>query len=134
MQRKFLLFFGAVIAWLIFGAIIGGLGAVIVGYTWVIDVMIYGAIIGAFVGLGIGLIGLIIESILRSREVIIWMTGGSIIGAIIGFGIVIIIGSYPTRTQADLSFISWGPAGLAIGGFSGTIVGVNLWKSRRNLH
>lgn len=73
-------------------------------------------------------------SILRSRKVIIWMTGGSIIGAIIGFGIVIIIGGYPTRTQADLSFIAWGSAGLAIGGFSGAIVGVNLWKSHRNLH
>lgn len=134
MQRKFLLFFGAVIAWLIFGAIIGGIGAVIVGYTWLVNVMICGAIIGAFVGFCIGLIGLIIASILRSREVIIWMTGGSIIGAVIGFGIVIIIGGYPTRTQADLSFIAWGPAGLAIGGFSGTIVGVNLWKSHRNLH
>lgn len=50
MQRKFLLFFGAMIAWLIVGVIIGGISAVIVGYTWLINVMIYGAIIGTIVG------------------------------------------------------------------------------------
>jgi hypothetical protein len=123
MQRGFLLLAIAVIVWLTFGAVIGGLSAVILGYTWVIDVITYGAIIGAFVGLGIGLIGLIVAFVLRSREVIIWMIGGSIIGAIIGFSIVIIIGGYPTRTQADLSFISLGPVGLATGGLLGTVVG-----------
>lgn len=69
MPRKFLLLAVSIIAWVIFGAIIGGVGALILNYTWVINVMFYGAVIG----LGIGLLGLVVAFIVRSREVIIWI-------------------------------------------------------------
>jgi len=134
MQRNLVLLLGAVITWGIFGAIIGAISSVIVGYSWVTNAMILGATVGAFIGLGVGVLGLAAVGTQRSRDVFTWVVGGSILGAIIGFGTVIIIGGFPRRSQADLSFIGLAPLGLILGGFSGTVVGVNLWKSRRNLH
>ena len=130
MPREFLLLAVSIIAWVIFGAIIGGVGTLILNYTWVIDVVFYGAVVGAVIGLGIGLLGLVVAFIVRSREVIIWIIGSSIVGAIVGFGIVIVVGSYPTRTQADLGFITLGAAGLGVGGSLGILVGIGIWKSR----
>jgi len=141
MQRNFVLFLGAVIAWTIFGAIIAVISAVIVlGATWSnwgiwgVDALILGAFVGATVGLVIGVNGLIVASVLRSGEVIIWMTGGSILGALIGFALVIIMGGYPTRSQADLGFITFGPAGLGIGGLLGSLVSITIFKARRHFH
>ncbi len=133
-MRNIALFLGAVIAWTIFGAIIGAISSVIIGYSWIANAMIPGAALGAFIGLGIGIIGLAAAGTQRSRQVFTWVVGGSIIGAIIGFGTVIIVGSFPRRSQADLSFIGLAPLGVILGGFSGVAVGINRWKSRRNLH
>jgi len=134
MLRNLVLFLGAVIAWVIFGAIIGAISSVIVGYSWVTNAMILGTFVGTIVGFVIGVNGLIVASVLRAREVIIWMTAGSIIGEIIGFGLVIVMGGYPTRSQADLGFITFGPAGLALGGLLGSLVGITVFKARRHFH
>lgn len=70
----------------------GGISAVIVGYTQVINTMTYGALFGGVIGLDVGVLELAATSAQRSREVFIWVIGGSIIAPIIGFGTVIIVG------------------------------------------
>ncbi len=60
----------------------------------------------------------------------LWMLAGSLIGASVGFKGIILFGGYPNGSQADLSFITLAPAGLAIGAALGTAIGLLLWKYR----
>jgi hypothetical protein len=130
-QTKIFWFILGIILWVVFGTLIGGLGASIVNYTWVISVVGYGAIIGFVAGLVVSLIGLAIASLVRSQNIILWVIFGSIIGSSIGFKAVILIGGYPQRSQADLSFLTFAPIGLLIGAILGIFIGLGIWKFRQ---
>lgn len=130
-QRKIFWFILGILLWVAFGGLIGGIGASIVSYTWVMSVVGYGAVIGFVSGLIVSLIALAIASLVRSKNVMLWVIFGSIIGSSIGFKAVILIGSYPQRSQADLSFITFAPVGLMIGAILGILLGVGIWKYRQ---
>ncbi|QIR40461.1 hypothetical protein HCG51_29740 [Tolypothrix sp. PCC 7910] len=132
MQTKLFWFILGIVLWLSFGAIIGGVGAWIVSYTWVLNVVGYGAVMGSVVGLIVSLVGLAIASQMRSINVMLWVIFGSIVGAIIGFKAVILYGGYPNRTQADLSFVTLAPTGLLIGALLGILLAVGIWKYRHS--
>ncbi|MBW4564694.1 MAG: hypothetical protein KME32_26945 [Mojavia pulchra JT2-VF2] len=130
--RKFFWFILGIALWVSFGALIAGLGARIVSYTWVLTVMGYGAAVGSVGGLLVSLIGLAIASKVRSIDVMLWVLVGSIVGATIGFTGVILFGGYPHKSQADLTFVTLAPTGLVIGALLGILIGVGIWKYRHN--
>lgn len=130
-QTKLFFFVLGIFLWLGFGALITGIGGSIIGYTWILPVLGYGAGIGFIIGLIISLMGLAVSSWLKSKNVILWMQLGSIIGAIIGFVSVIIVGGYPRRDQGDLGFLALGPMGVLIGAFLGILLGIAIWKYRQ---
>ncbi|OUL35046.1 hypothetical protein BV372_12435 [Nostoc sp. T09] len=119
-----------ILLWLGFEALIAGLGAMIVKYSWVLSVVGYGATIGAMSGFIITSLGLAIAARVRSQDVILWVLLGSIVGASIGFISVIVFGDYPKGTQADLTFPLLALMGLAIGTLLGIVVAVGIWKFR----
>jgi hypothetical protein len=130
MQTKLFWFILGIIVWVAFGALIGGLGASIVSYTWVMSVVGYGAAVGFVAGLIISLTGLAMASLVRSKNIIPWVIFSSIFGSIIGFKAIILFGGYPTKTQADLSFLALAPMGLTIGALLGILLGGGIWKYR----
>lgn len=132
MQTKLFFFLLGIFLWLGFGALIAGLGALIISYTWIIPVVGYGAVIGFVTGLIIGLMALAVSSWLKSKNVMLWMLLGSIIGGSIGFGGIIVFGGYPKGNQGDLSFLALAPMGLFIGALLGILVGVGIWKYRHS--
>jgi hypothetical protein len=132
MQTKLFWFMLGILLWVGFGALIAGLGAMIVRYTWVLSVVGYGATIGAMSGFIVTSLGLAIAARVRSQDVIVWVLLGSIVGAGIGFKSVILFGGYPKGTQADLSFLLLAPMGLAIGTLLGIIIAVGIWKFRQH--
>lgn len=121
-----------IVLWVSFGALIAGLGAMIVKYTWVLSVAGHGAVIGAMSGFIITSLGLLISARVRSPDVILWVVLGSIVGAGIGFVSVIVFGGYPKGTQADLSFLLFAPIGLAIGTLLGIVIAFGIWKYRHH--
>lgn len=128
MQNKFYFFILGIILWISFGAIIGSFSANLLSYTWILQATGFGAAIGLPVGLVVGLAGLLASSRFGVSAILLWMLAGSLIGASVGFKSIILFGGYPTGSQADLSFITLAPAGLAIGTVLGTIIGLLLWK------
>ncbi len=130
MQNKFFLFILGVLLWIGFGAIIGGLSAHIISYTWMAQSALSGAAIGLVVGLVVGLAALSASSRFRFNAVMVWMVAGSLLGASLGFNAIILLGGYPNRSQTDLSFIALAPAGLAAGAGLGTLAGLLIWKYR----
>jgi MFS family permease len=129
-QTKLFFFLLGIFLWLGFGGLISGIGAAIIGYTWVLSAIGYGAGIGFVTGLIISLMGLAVSSWLKSKNVMLWMQLGSIIGGSIGFVSVIVFGGYPKRDQANLGFLALGPMGVFIGALLGILVGVSIWKYR----
>ncbi|BAY07793.1 hypothetical protein [Calothrix sp. NIES-2098] len=130
MQTKLFWFMLGILLWVGFGALIGGLGAMIVRYTWVLSVVGYGAAIGAMSGFIVTSLGLAIAARVRSPDVIVWILLGSIVGAGIGFKSVVFFGHYPHGSQADLSFLRFAPIGLAIGTLLGIVFAIGIWKSQ----
>jgi hypothetical protein len=130
MQTKFFWFIVGILLWVSFGGLIGGLGAMIVSYTWVLSVVGYGAAIGTMSGFIVTSLGLLISARVRSQDVILWVLLGSIVGASIGFISVILFGGYPKGSQADLSFVLLAPTGLAIGTVLGIAIAFGIWKYR----
>jgi hypothetical protein len=130
MQNKFFLFILGILLWIGFGAIIGSLSAHIISYTWVAQSALFGAAIGLIAGLIVGLAALSASSRFRFNAVMVWMLAGSLLGAGLGFNGVILLGGYPNRSQADLSFIALAPVGLAAGAGLGTLAGLLIWKYR----
>ncbi len=128
MRHKVYFFILGIVLWSSFGAIIGSLSANILSYTWTTQAAVVGVLIGAFIGSIVGLAGLSASSQFRFSAVILWMLAGSLAGASIGFKSIILFGGYPRNSQADLSFITLAPAGLAVGTVLGTITGLMLWK------
>ncbi|MDZ8049872.1 MAG: hypothetical protein RMX68_033690 [Aulosira sp. ZfuVER01] len=130
MQTKLFWFMLGILLWLGFGALIAGLGAMIVKYTWVLSIVGYGAAIGAMSGFIITSLGLAIAARVRSQDVIVWVVLGSIVGAGIGFKSVVLFGHYPTGSQADLSFLLFAPMAVGIGTLLGIVFALGMWKFR----
>jgi hypothetical protein len=130
MQNKFFLFILGILLWIGFGAIIGSLSTHIISYTWVAQSALFGAAIGFIAGLIVGLAALSASARFRFSAVMVWMLAGSLLGASLGFNGVVLLGGYPNRSQADLSFIALAPVGLAAGAVLGTLTGLLIWKYR----
>ncbi|MBD2450032.1 hypothetical protein H6G76_23285 [Nostoc sp. FACHB-152] len=130
-QTKIFWFILEILLWVVFGALIGGLGASIVNYTSVISVIGYRAVIVSVVGLVVSLIGLAIASLVRSKNIMRWVILGSITGSSMGFQTGILIGGYPQRSQADLSFITFASIGLIISAILRILMGVGICKYRQ---
>ncbi len=128
-MRMYVLFFIlGIILWTGFGAILGGLGALLSGYTWVWQDVGYGTLGGAILGFFLSLIGLTLSSWLSSPEISLWLVVGTIFGAVLGVVGFILIGGFPTRTQADLMIVTMGPIIVIIGAIVGAIASLITWK------
>lgn len=114
--------------WTGFGAILGGLGAKLLNYTWVWQAVGYGTLSGAILGFFLSLTGLTLGSWLSSQEISLWLVVGALIGAVLGIVGLMLFGEYPTNTQADLVMVSMGPPTVIIGAIVGAIASLVTWK------
>ncbi len=114
--------------WTGFGALFGGLGAKLLHYTWVWQAVGYGTLSGAILGFLLSLIGYALSSRLSSPKISLWLVVGALFGAILGVVGLMLIGGYPTNTQADLVMVSMTPPTVIIGAIVGAIANLVTWK------
>jgi hypothetical protein len=128
-MRIYILFFVlGIILWTGFGAILGGLGAKLLNYTWVWQAVGYGTLSGAILGFFLSLTGLTLSSWLSSPEISLRLVVGALFGAVLGVVGLMLIGGYPTGTQADLMIVTMGPIIVIIGAIVGAIASLITWK------
>ncbi len=128
-MRIYILFFVlGIILWTGFGAILGGLGAKLLNYTWVWQAVGYGTLSGAILGFFLSLTGLTLSSWLSSPEISLRLVVGALFGAVLGVVGLMLIGGYPTGTQADLVMVSMTPPTAIIGAIVGAIASLVTWK------
>ena len=128
-MRIYILFFVLGISlWTGFGAILGGLGAKLLNYTWVWQAVGYGTLNGAILGFFLSLTGLTLSSWLSSPEISLQLVVGALFGAVLGVVGLMLIGGYPTGTQADLVMVSMTPPTAIIGAIVGAIASLVTWK------
>jgi hypothetical protein len=128
-MRIYILFFVlGIILWTGFGAILGGLGAKLLNYTWVWQAVGYGTLSGAILGFFLSLTGLTLSSWLSSPKISLWLVVGALFGAVLGVVGLMLIGGYPTGTQADLVMVSMTPPTAIIGAIVGAIASLVTWK------
>ncbi len=128
-MRIYILFFVLGMGlWTGFGAILGGLGAKLLNYTWVWQAVGYGTLSGAILGFFLSLTGLTLSSWLSSPKISLWLVVGALFGAVLGIVGLMLIGGYPTGTQADLVMVSMTPPTAIIGAIVGAIASLVTWK------
>ncbi len=116
--------------WTGFGALLGGLGAKLSGYTWVWEAVGYGTFSGAILGLLLSLTGLTLSSWLSSPEISLWLVVGALFGAILGVVGLMLLGRYSTKTQTALVMLvtlSMVPPTVIIGAIVGAIASLVTW-------
>jgi hypothetical protein len=128
-MRIYILFFVLGMSlWTGFGAILGGLGAKLLNYTWVWQAVGYGTLSGAILGFFLSLTGLTLSSWLSSPKISLWLVVGALFGAVLGVVGLMLIGGYPTGTQADLVMAVMAPPTAIIGAIVGAIASLVTWK------
>lgn len=114
--------------WTGFGAILGGLGAKLFNYSWLWQAVGYGTLSGAILGFLLSLTGYALSSWLSSPQISLWLVVGALFGAVLGVAGWMLIGGYPTGTQADLVMVSMTPPTVIIGAIVGGIASLVTWK------
>lgn len=128
-MRTYVFFFIlGMILWIGFGALLGGLGAKLLNYSWLWQAVGYGALSGAIGGILLSLTGLTLSSWLSSQNISLWLVIGSLVGAVLGVVGLMLVGGYPTGTQADLIMVSMAPPTVVIGAIVGAISSLVTWK------
>jgi hypothetical protein len=129
MRIHILFFILGMSLWTGLGAILGGLGAKLLNYTWLWQAVGYGTLSGALLGFLLSLTGLSLSSWLSSPEISLWLVVGALFGAVLGVVGLMLIGGYPTGTQADLVMAVMAPKIVMIGAIVGAIASLVTWKA-----
>lgn len=114
--------------WTGFGALLGGLGAKLLNYTWVWQAVGYGTLSGVILGFLLSLTGYALSSRLSSPEISLWVVVGALLGSALGVVGLMLMGGFPTRTQADLVMAVMAPQIVVIGAIVGAIASLIAWR------
>lgn len=114
--------------WTGFGALLGGLGAKLLNYTWVWQAVGYGTLSGVILGFLLSLTGYALSSRLSSPEISLWVVVGALLGSVLGVVGLMLIGGFPTKTQADLVMAVMAPQIVVIGAIVGAIASLIAWR------
>lgn len=128
MRTHIFFFILGTLIWTGFGALLGGLSAKVLNYSWLWQAVGYGTVSGAILGLLLSLTGLALSSWLSSQKVSLWLVVGALFGAILGIVGLMLFGRYPTKTQADLVMLSMAPLTVIVGASVGAVASMVTWK------
>lgn len=131
MQNPFALLAIALLSWILFGTFVLAPGIFFIlkyGFFW--RAIALGMVLGAFIGLLVGIVTTAVAKQTRSLKQFRSGLAGSIGGAALSITAVLWLGGFPKGTEADLALLLLCPLALTVGAGAGTLGGLILGGSQ----